>query len=100
MKLHPQDWSDHSRELSQLLARSGLGDRQAFAALYEKTSAHLFGVVLRIQRDRTLAEELLQEIYVSVWKAAAGFDAAQSQPLTWLTCIALNRAIDSPRRAQ
>ena len=100
MRTEPQDWPERSRELSQLLARSGLGDRAAFAALYERTSAHLFGVVLRIQRDRAVAEDLLQEIYVSVWKAAHGFDAAQSQPLTWLTSIARNRAIDSLRRAQ
>ena len=100
MRTEPQDWPERSRELSQLLARSGLGDRAAFAALYERTSAHLFGVVLRIQRDRAVAEDLLQEIYVSVWKAAHGCDAAQSQPLTWLTSIARNRAIDSLRRAQ
>jgi RNA polymerase sigma factor (sigma-70 family) len=100
MKTDPRDWTDRSRELSQLLARSGLGDRQAFGKLYELTSGHLYAVVLRIQRDRTLAEDLLQEVYVSVWKAAAGFDAAQSQPLTWLTSIARNRAIDSLRRAQ
>jgi RNA polymerase sigma factor (sigma-70 family) len=56
--------------------------------------------VLRIQRDRAQAEDLLQEVYVSVWKAAASFDAARSQPLTWLTHIARNRAIDSLRRAQ
>jgi RNA polymerase sigma factor (sigma-70 family) len=55
-------------------------------------------VVLRIQRDRAAAEDLLQEVYVSVWKAAAGFDGARSQPLTWLTSIARNRAIDSLRR--
>jgi len=100
MRTPPQDWPERSRELSQLLARAGLGDRQAFAILYERTSAHLFAVVLRIQRDRAVAEDLLQEIYVSVWKAARGFDAAQSQPLTWLTSIARNRAIDSLRRAQ
>ncbi len=96
----PRDWPERSRELSQLLARTGLGDRAAFAQLYERTSGHLFAVVLRIQRDRAQAEDLLQEIYVSVWKAAAGFDAARSQPLTWLTHIARNRAIDSLRRAQ
>lgn len=100
MKIDVQDWPERSRELSQLLSRCGLGDRKAFAALYERTSGHLFAVVLRIQRDRTLAEDLLQEVYVSIWKAAAGFDAAQSQPLTWLTSIARNRAIDSLRRAQ
>ena len=94
-----RDWPERSRELSQLLARAGLGDRAAFARLYERSSGHLFAVVLRIQRDRAQAEDLLQEVYVSVWKAAASFDAARSQPLTWLTHIARNRAIDSLRRA-
>jgi RNA polymerase sigma factor (sigma-70 family) len=93
------DWSDRSVELSSLLARAGLGDRAAFATLYERTSAHLLGVVLRIQRDRALAEDILQEVYVNVWRAAQSFDAAQSQPLTWLTSVARNRAIDSLRRA-
>jgi RNA polymerase sigma-70 factor (ECF subfamily) len=100
MKTDPSDWSQRSRELSVLLARSALGDRAAFARLYELTSGHLFAVVRRIQRDRALAEDLLQEVYVSVWKAAGGFDVAQGQPLTWLTSIARNRAIDSVRRAQ
>ncbi len=99
MKIDERDWSERSRELSALLARAGLGDRTAFARLYERTSGHLLAVVLRIQRDRAQAEDLLQEIYVSVWKAAASFDAARSQPLTWLTHIARNRAIDSLRRA-
>ena len=100
MKTDLLDWSERSRELAQLLARAGVGDRAAFSALYERTSAHLYAVVLRIQRDRALAEDLLQEVYVSVWKAAGAFDAARSQPLTWLTSIARNRAIDSLRRAQ
>jgi RNA polymerase sigma factor (sigma-70 family) len=99
-KVEIQDWPQKSHELAQLLARTGLGDRAAFARLYERSSGHLFAVVLRIQRDRATAEDLLQEIYVSVWKAAASFDAARSQPLTWLTHIARNRAIDSLRRAQ
>jgi RNA polymerase sigma-70 factor (ECF subfamily) len=94
------EWSAKSRELSQLLSRAGLGDRAAFATLYELTSSHLFAVVLRINRDRAQAEDVLQEVYVNVWRAAGGFDAAQSQPLTWLTSIARNRAIDSLRRAQ
>lgn len=94
------EWTDRSRELAQLLARAGLGDRAAFATLYERTSAHLFAVVLRINRDRAQAEDILQEVYVNVWRSAQSFDAAQSQPLTWLTSIARNRAIDSLRRAQ
>jgi RNA polymerase sigma factor (sigma-70 family) len=94
------DWSERSLDLSRLLARAGLGDRVAFATLYERTSAHLLGVVTRINRDRAQAEDILQEVYVNVWRAAQNFDAAQSQPLTWLTSIARNRAIDSLRRSQ
>ncbi|MBY0468504.1 MAG: sigma-70 family RNA polymerase sigma factor, partial [Burkholderiaceae bacterium] len=93
------DWSEKSLDLSRLLSRAGLGDRAAFATLYERTSSHLFAVVLRINRDRGQAEDVLQEVYVNVWRAARTFDAAQSQPLTWLTSIARNRAIDSLRRA-
>jgi RNA polymerase sigma factor (sigma-70 family) len=96
----PLEWTERSRALSQLLARAGLGDRAAFATLYDQTSSHLFAVVLRINRDRGQAEDVLQEVYVNVWRSASSFDAAQSQPLTWLTRIARNRAIDSLRRAQ
>jgi RNA polymerase sigma factor (sigma-70 family) len=94
------DWTERSLDLSRLLGRAGLGDRAAFATLYERTSSHLFAVVLRINRDRSQAEDILQEVYVNVWRAAQSFDAAQSQPLTWLTSIARNRAIDSLRRIQ
>jgi RNA polymerase sigma factor (sigma-70 family) len=93
-------WSARSQELAQLMSRCALGDRAAFARLYDLTSGHLFAVVLRIQRDRALAEDLLQEVYVNVWRAMGSFDAAQSQPMTWLTSVARNKAIDSLRRAQ
>jgi RNA polymerase sigma factor (sigma-70 family) len=94
------DWSERSHDLSRLLGRTSLGDRAAFATLYERTSSHLFAVVLRINRDRGQAEDILQEVYLNVWRAARTFDAAQSQPLTWLTSIARNRAIDSLRRSR
>lgn len=94
----PADWTERSRELSRLMSRVALGDRQAFEAIYRATSAQLFGVVLRINSDRAQAEEVLQEVFVNVWRSAGGFDAALSQPLTWLTSVARNRAIDSLRR--
>lgn len=93
-------WTQRNRLLADLLARSGLGDRTAFAELYRLTASPLLGVVLRIQPDRGVAEEVLQEVYVNVWRHAGSFSAAQSQPMTWLTSIARNRAIDSQRRAQ
>jgi RNA polymerase sigma factor (sigma-70 family) len=99
MPTRQAEWSSASIELSDLLARTGIGDRGAFAALYQRSSAHLFAVILRINRDRAQAEDILQEVYLAVWRAASAFDAARSQPLTWLTSIARNRAIDSLRRA-
>jgi RNA polymerase sigma-70 factor (ECF subfamily) len=91
-------WSERSHALAALLARVALGDRAAFATLYEKTSAHLLGVILRIEQDRALAEDVLQEVFINVWHAAQSFEAARAQPLTWLTSIARNRAIDGLRR--
>ena len=98
MPTDPRDWSERSQDLARLLARTGLGDREAFATLYRRSAAHLMAVVLRIESDRGRAEDIVQDIYVNVWRAAGQFDAAQSQPLTWLTSIARNRAIDALRR--
>ena len=81
-----------------MLSRIALGDRQAFEALYRATSAQLLGIVLRINKDRAQAEEVLQEVFVNVWRAAGGFDGRLAQPFTWLTSVARNRAIDSLRR--
>lgn len=89
-----------AQELAQLLSRVSLGDRRAFEAFYRRTSAQAFGVVLRINTDRAQAEEVLQEVFVNVWRSAGSFDAARSQPMTWLMSVARNRAIDSLRRRQ
>jgi RNA polymerase sigma-70 factor (ECF subfamily) len=96
----PTAIDDRNAALAQMLARVALGDRTAFAALYKAVSGQLLGVILRIQRDRAQAEDVLQEIFVSIWRAAQGFDAARAQPMTWLTSIARNRAIDSLRRSK
>ena len=98
MAVSPDQWSDRSTALAEALSRVALGDRAAFAALYKLASAHLFGVILRINPDRAQAEDLLQDIFVNIWRAAQGFDAARAQPMTWLTSIARNKAIDSLRR--
>lgn len=94
------DPSDRSRELARALALVALGDRAAFADVYRLTRGHLFGVILRINTDRGQAEDVLQEVYVNVWRAAGGYDPSRSQAMTWLTTIARHRAIDSLRRGQ
>ena len=98
MGVPQHSWSDRSTALADALARVALGDRVAFGTVYRATSAHLYGVILRINPDRAQAEDILQDVFVNIWRAAQGFDAARSQPMTWLTSIARNRAIDSLRR--
>ncbi|MCH8178642.1 MAG: sigma-70 family RNA polymerase sigma factor [Proteobacteria bacterium] len=92
--------SERQQRLADLLSRVALGDRVAFEALYKETCAHLLGVILRIQADRTLAEDVLQEAYVNIWRAAPSFNPGLSQASTWLGSVARNRAIDSLRRRQ
>lgn len=92
------DAADRSQALADLLSRIALGDRAAFDRLYRDTSPHLLGVILRIQRDRAQAEDVLQEVYVNVWRSAQSFNPALSQARTWLNSVARNRAIDSLRR--
>ena len=79
------------------LARIPGGDRAALQTVYRLTSAKLFGVVLRILGERSEAEDVLQEVYVTVWRKAADFDAGRASPMTWLIAIAHNRAIDRLR---
>lgn len=85
--------------LRGLLADVGRGDAAALAQLYDLTSPKLFGVILRIQRDRGLAEDVLQDAYLRVWQAAGNYDPATGRPLPWLCAIARNRAIDGRRRS-
>lgn len=87
-------------QLAELLARTGVGDRRAFAALYEATRAKLFAVSLRIVRERPLAEEVLQDSYVRIWNHAKEYAQARSAPLTWMTAIVRNRSLDIVRRTR
>lgn len=84
-------------ELAALLAQAAEGDTQAFQTFYSRTSAKLFGVILRILPDNQEAEDVLQEVYVTVWRKAASFDPARASPITWVATIARNRAIDRLR---
>jgi len=92
--------ADRSARLAALMARVALCDQQAFAEFYRQTSAHLYGVALRILKDGAAAEEVLQEAFVNVWHHAGSFDAAKSQPTTWLAAIVRNRCLDQLRRRE
>jgi RNA polymerase sigma-70 factor (ECF subfamily) len=86
--------------IAAALARISAGDRTALQTVYRLTSAKLFGVALRILGERSEAEDVLQEVYVTVWRKAAAFDAARASPMTWLIAIARNRAIDRLRASR
>jgi RNA polymerase sigma-70 factor (ECF subfamily) len=85
-------------ELAWLLAAVAKADEAAFERLYTATRAKLYGVVLRILRRQDLAEEVIQETYVKVWRNAAQFNPSVSSPITWMAAIARNRAIDIVRK--
>ena len=84
-------------QLAAALARVAGGDRGALQIVYQDTAAKLFGVCLRILNDRGEAEDVLQEVYVTVWRKAASFDPGRASPITWLVAIARNRSIDRLR---
>ena len=85
-------------ELIWLLAAVAKGDQAAFERLYAATRAKLYGVLLRILGRPELAEEVMQETYLKVWKMADKFDSTLASPITWMVAIARNRAIDIVRK--
>lgn len=86
--------SDRRAELVAILSRVASGDRSALRELYQRTSAKLFGICLRICVDREGAEDVVQDVYITIWNRAAAYDPERASPITWLATIARNRAID------
>lgn len=73
------------------------GDQTALARLYDSTNRVVFGLILRILQDRAVAEDLLLDVYLYVWRKGASYSANKGTPLGWLLTIARSRAIDALR---
>ena len=85
--------------LADALVKTGSEDRGAFRDLYVLTRSKLFGICLRICGERQAAEDVLHEVYLTIWRRAGAWEPGRASPITWLATIARNRAIDW-RRAQ
>jgi len=92
--------SDGGRPQSReaLLQACAGGDKAALHSLYKETAAQLFGLALRILRNRELAEEIVQDSFVLLWNNAHTFDPGRGSAMAWLARIVRNRCIDLIRR--
>ena len=86
-------FSDNA-ELANLICAAGRRVRAAFKQLYERVAPKLFAIVLRILRERPLAEDVLQDVFLKIWQNAESFSADHGPAMGWVIAIARNRAID------
>lgn len=87
-------------DLDELLRQVAEQDVEAFAEFYDRTRARVFGLVTRVLRDPGYSEETTQDIYLQVWRNAAGYDPSAGSPLSWLMTLAHRRAVDRVRSEQ
>ncbi len=84
----------------QRLARVAAGDKQAFAELYDTTSARVYGLVKRLLVDPAQAEEVTQEIYLEIWQTATRYQQERGSAMSWMLTMAHRRAVDRVRASQ
>ena len=87
-------------ELDVLLAQVGRADRTAFATFYDRTAGPVFGVIRKVLRDRSMAEEVMQEVMIEVWRTAPRFDSSKGSAASWVITMARRRAVDRVRSEQ
>ncbi|MBS0429524.1 MAG: sigma-70 family RNA polymerase sigma factor [Proteobacteria bacterium] len=90
--------SSPDAELTALLDRVGQRDTHALQQLYERTSSRLFGLAMRVVRQREAAEDVLQEAFLTIWRSAPDYRASLSPPLAWMGLIVRSRGLDQLRR--
>lgn len=91
---------DTTDEDVRLLQLTGQGDREAFSRLYDHFSGVLFATALTILNNREAAEDLLQDVFLTIWEKAPLYDAERGRPLTWAVTLTRNKAIDRLRSLQ
>lgn len=87
-------------ELAESMRAAGRGDQLAFAAVYDAMAPRVHGIVLRVVRDPAQSEEVVQEVFVELWRLAPRFDGRRGSAAAWIATIAHRRAVDRVRSEQ
>lgn len=87
-----------SADLAFLLGRCAAGDRDAFRSLYDRQSAQLYAIALRITRQGGLAEDAVHDAFMQIWQNAGRYDASRGNPEAWMISLTRYRALDIVRR--
>jgi RNA polymerase sigma-70 factor (ECF subfamily) len=87
-------------DLAELLKRSGRGDEAAFAELYDATAARAYGLALRVVRNPSQAEEVMQEAFLELWRTATRFDSAKGSAVSWILTLVHRKSVDRIRSAE
>ena len=85
-------------DAARAIALCAAGDAAALKALYQHEAPILLGVAIRLVRRRAVAEEVLQETFVTIWRQARSFDPARGSPQGWMLTILRNRALNLIRK--
>ncbi|MFE2728789.1 ECF RNA polymerase sigma factor SigK [Kitasatospora sp. NPDC059327] len=88
------------RHLGELVARTAVGDHEAYRTLYRALTGRVLGVVRRILRDQAQSEEVAQEVMLEVWRSAARYRPERGGVAAWVLTMAHHRAVDRVRRSE
>ena len=88
------------RRPEEVLAEVARGSEAAFDELYQRIAGPVFGLALRVVRDREMAQDVAQEVLTEVWRLAARFDPARGSAMGWILTMAHRRAVDRVRREE
>ena len=87
-------------DLGALLTRAARGDEAAFAELYDATATRIYGLVVRVVRDRAQSEEVTQDAYLDIWRHCTRYEASRGSALSWMLTIAHRKAVDRIRSVE
>ena len=89
--------ADATDEAARLIRQIAGGNREAFGRLYDQFAGIVFAFAVRLLRDRSEAEDLLQEVFLHVWRQAGAYDQAKGSPMAWISTLTRSRGIDRLR---